>query len=287
LAPRINAAGRMGHARQAVEMLTTANKDRADEIAQEMDKQNRDRQELERKIYKEAIEQATQLGMDKENVRGVVLGLKNWHPGVIGIVASRVVGKLNKPTIMISLDDEEGHGSGRSISGFHLARALDACSGTLISCGGHEMAAGLRLKTGNFDEFRQKFNEYALANISDDMMVPQLNMDCLAPLDLIDMPLVEDLKRLGPFGTANHKPLICCNDVELVADPTRVGKTMDHVQLMIRQNGIVMKCIAFNQGDLANQIKKGDHIDLAVEPSINEYNGYRNVELQVVDARMR
>lgn len=287
LAPRINAAGRMGHAAQAVEMLTHAAKPRADEIAREMDKQNRDRQDLEKQIYREALEQATKLGMDQPAVRGVVLGMKQWHPGVIGIVASRVVSKLNKPTIMISLDEVEGHGSGRSIPGFHLAQALDACRECLISSGGHEMAAGLRLSAENFENFRQQFNDYALQHVTDDMLVPHINLDCLAPLNLIDLPLVEDLKRLGPFGSANHKPLICCQDVELVAEPNRVGKTGDHVQLMIRQNGLVMKCIAFNRGELADQIHKGAHIDLAVEPSINEYNGYRNIELQVVDLQIR
>jgi single-stranded-DNA-specific exonuclease len=277
----------MGHASNAVEMLTHADRDRANEIALEMDRQNKDRQALERQIFNEAMEQADKLGMENDNIRGVVLGMKNWHPGVIGIVASRVVGKLHKPTIMISLDDHEGHGSGRSIPGFHLAQALDACGQTLLSCGGHEMAAGLRLKADQFEMFREQFNQYAMTHVSDDMLVPQLTLDCLAPLSFIDLPLVEDLKRLGPFGTANHKPIICCNDVELVSSPVRMGKTGDHLQLMVKQNGVVMRCVAFNRGDLADQINKGAHLDLAVEPSINEYNGYRNVELQVVDVRVR
>ncbi|MFI5378154.1 MAG: single-stranded-DNA-specific exonuclease RecJ, partial [Tepidisphaerales bacterium] len=118
------------------------------------------------------------------------------------------------------------------------------------------------------------------------MLVPELRLDCAADLRQVSEALVNDLKRLGPFGTANRRPLICCRGVDLVSAPRRVGKTGDHVQLLVRQNGTTMKCVAFNRPDLADALQAGSRIDVAAEPGINEYNGYRNVELQVADVRV-
>ncbi|MGA2501479.1 MAG: single-stranded-DNA-specific exonuclease RecJ, partial [Tepidisphaeraceae bacterium] len=286
LAPRLNACGRMGHAREAVEMLTVADLPRAGVIASELESQNRARQALERQIFQEAMEQATRNGYDRDDCRGVVLAAEGWHAGVIGIVASRVVGKLNRPAIMIALADGHGHGSARSISGFHLAKALEACREHLETCGGHEMAAGLRLETAKLDAFRQAFMDHAAGCITPEMLVPELRLDCTATLGQVTEAMVNDLKRLGPFGTSNRRPLLCCRDVELTSAPRRVGKTGDHVQLLVRQNGTTMKCIAFNRPDLADSLKAGSRIDVAAEPGINEYNGYRNVELQVADVRL-
>ncbi len=285
LAPRLNACGRMGHAREAVEMLTRADAARAKQIASDLESQNRARQAIERKIFEEAMEQAVRNGYDRQDCRGVVLAAEGWHAGVIGIVASRVVGRLNRPAIMISLADGHGHGSARSISGFHLAKALDACREHLETCGGHEMAAGLRLAETKLDAFRQAFMDHAARQITPDMLIPELRLDCAVRLGQITEALVNDLKRLGPFGTANRRPLICCPDVELAAAPRRVGKTGEHVQMLVKQNGATMKCVAFNRPDLADALKPGDRIDLAGEPGINEYNGYRNVELQLADVR--
>ena len=283
LAPRLNACGRMGHAREAVEMLTTADLPRATEIATYLETQNRARQDLERKILEQAMEQATELGCDSADCRGIVLGREDWHPGVIGIVASRVVSRFNKPTIMVSLSNGHGHGSGRSIAGFHLAKALDACRDHLEACGGHEMAAGLRLESARFEEFRAAFKEYARQTVSDEMLIPALNIDCVAELRQVTQALVTDMQRLGPFGQGNPKPLLCCLGVEVAAPPRRVGRTGDHLQLLIRQGTHTMKCIAFKCGELCDRLQPGVQVDLAVEPTINEFNGYRNVQLEVKD----
>ena len=157
LAPRLNACGRMGHARLAVEMLTSADEAKAGEIAQYLEQQNRLRQVMERKIVAQAVEQVTERGFDKDDQCAIVLGHAEWHPGVIGIVASRIVERYHRPAVMVALNNGHGQGSGRSIAGFHLARALHACRQHLDAHGGHEMAAGLKVRTENFEAFRDAF----------------------------------------------------------------------------------------------------------------------------------
>ena len=286
LAPRLNACGRMGHAREAVEMLTRADEGKAIQIATYLEEQNRKRQSVERKIADEAMEQATRLGFDSDDCRGVVLASEEWHSGVIGIVASRVVGKLNKPTVMIALSNGHGQGSARSVPGFHLARALDACREHLEACGGHEMAAGLRLETSKFADFRQAFCEYAKKGVSDEMMTPTIRVDCVAELRQLSEALVTDLHRLGPFGPSNPKPLLCCSGVEIAGEPRTCGRNSEHLQFRIRQGNTLMKCIAFGRAELANTLQSGVRVDIAGEPGVNEFNGHRSVELEVKDVRL-
>jgi len=285
LGPRLNASGRMGHAALAVEMLTTSDEGRANEIAAYLETQNRERQVIERQIFDEALEQATTLGLDKDDCRGIVLASENWHSGVIGIVASRIVNRFNRPAVMIALNNGHGQGSGRSIPGFHLAKALHACRNHLEGCGGHEMAAGLRLESSKLENFRAAFCQHAKQMVTDEMLEEEVRLDCLAALNQLSEALVTQLQRLGPFGTGNPKPTLFCPGVEIAGPPRRVGKNGNHVQLQVKQNGTFMRCIAFNKGDWCDQLQSGMKIDLAVEPGINEYNGYRNVELEVIDAR--
>ena len=283
LAPRLNACGRMGHAREAVEMLTKASAERASEIAIYLEKQNRERQAMERRILEQALEQVALSGYDKDDCRAVVLGAEGWHPGVIGIVASRIVDRLHRPTIMIATTNGHGQGSGRSIPGFNLARGLEACRAHLDAFGGHEMAAGLKIQTPKLGEFREAFCAHAAAVTSAEMMTPELKLECLADLNALTEALVSDLKRLGPFGHANRKPLLCCRGLTVAGPPRRVGKTGDHLQLFVKQGQASMKCIAFNLGNMADRLRTGTVIDLAVEPTINEYMGRRSVELEVKD----
>jgi single-stranded-DNA-specific exonuclease len=283
LGPRLNACGRMGHARLAVEMLTEATPARATEIATYLEQQNRQRQETERAILDQAIAQADQMGMTGPGTHAIVLGHKGWHPGVIGIVASRLVDRFYKPTIMVALDDDEGHGSGRSIAGFHLAKALDACTHTLVRHGGHEMAAGLGLRAEKFEDFRTAFLDHARTALVADQLVPVLKIDSLAQLGDVTEALVHEMQRLGPFGQGNPRPVIACRGVTLTAAPKRVGKKGEHVQLFLRQDNRFMKAIAFNAASLCDQLKPGRPIDLAVEPQLNEWNGNVSVELQVKD----
>jgi single-stranded-DNA-specific exonuclease len=287
LAPRLNACGRMGHARLAVEMLTTAGEAKAKEIATYLEQQNRARQAIERKILQQAVEQVTEQKLDADGSCAIVLGREEWHPGVIGIVASRLVDRYHRPAIMVALDNGHGQGSGRSIAGFHLSRALEACAEHLDTYGGHEMAAGLKLQTSKFEDFRRQFCVHAGSVLTPEMLVPELRLDCVADLTHFTEALVTDLKRLGPFGHGNRRPVLCCRGLEVVAPPRRVGASGDHLQLLVRQGaaGQPIKCIAFGYGPLFDRLTPGTAIDLAVEPSINEYNGRRSVELEVKDVQ--
>ena len=293
LAPRLNAAGRMGHARLAVEMLTSADETKAFEIATYLEQQNKHRQQTERGILDAALEQIDTLKLAES--RAIVVGDIGWHPGVIGIVASRIVDRFHRPAIVIAMDAPDagglGHGSGRSIDGFHLSKALVACGHLLESHGGHEMAAGLKVKGENFAAFRDAFAAHALESIDEAMLVPELRVDSDAELAGIDEALVNDLARLGPFGRGNPKPLLRCRDVVLTAPPKRIGKTCDHLVLAVRTKNMVrggkpMKAIAFGAADWADKLSEGDTVHLCVQPQINEFNGWRSVELEVKDLQL-
>jgi single-stranded-DNA-specific exonuclease len=185
----------------------------------------------------------------------------------------------------VGLNNGQGQGSGRSIAGFHLSRALHACGEHLETYGGHEMAAGLKVRAEKFEDFRAAFCAHAAEKLTPKMLVPELKIESLADLRHMTVALVNDLARLGPFGHGNRKPLLCCKDLTIATSPRRVGKTGDHLQLQVRQGDQMIKCIAFNAGALFDRLKPGTKIDLAVEPTINDYQGRANVELEVKDLK--
>ncbi|HEV2293733.1 MAG TPA: single-stranded-DNA-specific exonuclease RecJ [Tepidisphaeraceae bacterium] len=287
LAPRLNACGRMGHAQLAVEMLTRADLPRAIEIATYLEQQNRERQGIEKHILEEALEQIAELKLDGDDCRAIVLDGAGWHAGVIGIVASRIVDRFNRPTVIIGLNaDGVGQGSGRSILGFHLTKALESCADLLIGYGGHEMAAGLKIDATNLEAFRQRFCQYAASVLEPEQLIPELKLDGLAELGQVTAALVNDLQRIGPFGMGNRKPLLVARGLELAAPPRRVGKTGDHLQLYVRQGRSSMKCIAFGYAHMFDQLRAGSVLDVAFEPTLNEYNGSVSVELAVKDLQL-
>jgi len=289
LAPRLNACGRMGHAREAVEMLTVADAARSAEIATYLEQQNRARQAIEKKILDEAVAQVTENCFDSNDCRGIVLGSDHWHPGVIGIVASRIVERFHRPTVMVALPNgsgaTHGQGSGRSISGFHLAKALEACREHLDTFGGHQMAAGLKVRPDNFEAFRHAFRAHANNALRPADLTPQLSLEAAASLNEVTEALVQEMQRLGPFGHGNRKPLLCCRGVTVACPPRVVGKGGEHLQVLVRQGELMIKCIAFNFAQLADSLVAGTTIDVAFEPALNEYNGNTTVELELKDVQ--
>jgi single-stranded-DNA-specific exonuclease len=187
---------------------------------------------------------------------------------------------------MVSFSNGHGQGSARSVSGFHLADALTACDAHLSGHGGHEMAAGLKVEREKFDAFRDAFFEYANQRVTAEMMRPQLNLEAAARIGQMTTALVGDLQRLGPFGHGNRKPLWLFQDVQVVAAPRVVGKTGQHLQLLVRQGNARLKCIAFGHAQIAAQLKPGTQLELAAEPILNHFNGNCSVELQVKDLRV-
>ena len=286
LGPRLNAAGRMGHAKLAVEMLTDASAERAREVADYLEEQNRQRQATERKILDEAVAQAEALGCASDDCRAVVLGGQGWHPGVVGIVASRIVERFHRPAVLVGINEGSAQGSGRSIAGFHLARALTACGEHLDTHGGHEMAAGLKLRADRLPDFRAAFVAYAGKHLTPDQLSAEVRLEVSADLPQVTAALVNDLARMGPFGQGNRRPLVCCRDVELAGPPRRVGQRAAHLQLQVKQGGTLLPCIAFNAEPGLDLLRPGQRLDVAVEPQLNEYGGRVSVQLRVEDVRL-
>ncbi len=288
LAPRLNAVGRMGHAREAVELFTTAGPDRARDIAQGLDAHNRQRQSVEREIFEHAERRVLESGQNRDCCRAIVLADDGWHPGVIGIVASRLVERFHRPTVLIALSGEAGQGSGRSIRHFPLHEALAACADHLISSGGHAMAAGLRVRRDRIDAFADAFQAEAAQRLTQRDLLPKLMLDDEVRLSELLPESVEAMHRLGPFGAGNPRPRLATAEVELSAPPRVVGKG-NHIQLFVRENGGasgaggIRKAIAFNAGRFAPEFNDHQRMRLAFEPILNEWNGRRSVELRVLD----
>ena len=283
LAPRLNAAGRMGHARLAVELLTRATEDRAREIALYLEEQNRARQTTERRITKQACDMVQRRGMDGDACRAIVLAGEGWHAGVIGIVASRLVDRYHRPAVLIALEDGHGQGSARSVPSFDLHQALGRCASHLTEFGGHAMAAGLKIRTEQVPPFTEAFTDVANNALTGADLRETLRIDAQVPLSCLDLPTVEALTGLGPFGTGNPRPRLATDWVELAAEPRLVGSSGRHLQAVFSQGGAVMKAIAFGQSGVIDELKQRRRCQVAFAPMINEFNGRRNVEMQVVD----
>lgn len=286
LAPMLNAAGRMGHARLAVELLTSKNMSRSMQIAEYLKGQNDQRQRAERKIFKQACEMITRSDLNHPDRKSIVLASEDWHTGVIGIVASRIVEKFHRPTIMINIsssEDNVAQGSARSIPGFCLLSAIKACSGHLLSFGGHKMAAGITIEAGKITQFADDLEAYARDNISEMDVKAKLDIDALASLADFRREVVGELQMLGPFGQGNPEPVFATKGVRLASPPRRVGAGKDHLQLAITDNTASVRCIGFRLGKLEKKLLEKEYFNIAYQPQLNTYNGNTNVEFVLAD----
>lgn len=289
LAPRLNAAGRLGQAQLAIELLTTTSAERATALAEYINELNSSRQSLERSIYLAANKQA-QERFDVERDAALVLADHDWHPGVIGIVAGRLAEKFHRPVILVALDKlgrQPGIGSARSIPGFNLHEALAACTEHLLSHGGHAAAAGLRIEETKLDDFRADFCEHASGEISQAERIAELWIDAELPLSALTLDVVEKIESLAPFGQANHRPTFCATGINIAEPPKRIGGGGRHLSLKLSHFGTVMRAVAFGGGDWCEELTQlGGPVDLAFRPIINDFRGMRKVELQVTDWRV-
>ncbi len=288
LAPMLNAAGRMGHARLAVELLTSDSPTRSMQIAEYLKEQNGLRQQCERKIFKQACEMIVERDMNHPDRKSIVLASENWHTGVIGIVASRIVDKFYRPTIMINAADAENgiaQGSGRSIPGFCLLSGIRACSQHLSSFGGHKMAAGIRIETEKVEKFAAEFEEYAKQNLNENDVAAKLHIDAAVPLETFRKETVTELQLLGPFGQGNPEPTFATKGVRLASPPRRVGAGREHLQLTITDNTTAIRCIGFRFGKLEKKLLETEFFNVAYQPQINTYNGNSNVQFVLTDIR--
>ena len=289
IAPRLNAAGRLGQAQLGVELLTTDSDQRAASLAEYIHELNSSRDSLERRIYLAANKQAND-EFDPENDPALVLAGRGWHQGVIGIVAGRLAEKYHCPVVLLSLDDlqvKPASGSARSAGVLNLNEAFSDCSRHLTSFGGHAAAAGLRLDESNLDSFRSDFCEYAAENITADDRLATIHIDAETPLSGLTLDSVSQMERLSPFGQGNPRPVLCTTAVTLADAPRRIGGGQRHLSVKLRQHGLTLRSIAFGQGDWADSLSEIDGpLDIAYRPVINDFRGRRSVELQLVDWRV-
>ncbi|MDH5683408.1 MAG: single-stranded-DNA-specific exonuclease RecJ, partial [candidate division WOR-3 bacterium] len=246
LGPRINASGRISEAGKAVELLITEDGKRAAAIAQELDLENQKRQKIEEEILIKASERVERMDLDKK--RFLVLADENWHEGVVGIVASRIVERFYRPTILIALKEDKGKGSGRSIPGFHLYQALKSCEDHLLGFGGHKYAAGLTISRENIDKFSDLIDQYTWKNTSEQLFQRKVFIDAKASLYDFDEAFLKTLAKFEPFGSENPEPVFVTHGLEVVGYPKIVGK--DHLRFKVRENKeCVFDVIAFGKSE--------------------------------------
>jgi single-stranded-DNA-specific exonuclease len=288
LAPRLNAAGRLGQPQLAVELLVSDRQERVKELAEYLDGLNSTRQTLERSIYLAANKQVKERFRPAEDA-ALVLADRGWHPGVIGIVAGRLAEKYHRPVVLISWDQlgvKPGIGSARSVLGFNLHQALQSCDEYLRSHGGHAAAAGLKIEEDQFDDFRAAFCEHAAAEITEEQRVAELRVDAEFPLSAFTAETVHLIERLAPFGQGNARPLFCASGVTLAEPPRTIGSGGRHLSLKLSQHGVTLRAVAFGGGEWADELAAADRpLDVAFRPVINTFRGRRNVELHLVDWR--
>lgn len=281
LAPRLNAGGRLSEAALSVELLTTDDRDRANELAARLEEENRARQAIERGILDEAVAMVEAAGGVAER-RSLVLGSPAWHPGVIGIVASRLVERYYRPTVLVALDAERGtgRGSARSIRGLNIYEALRDCAGVLEGFGGHRMAAGLSLRNERLPELAERFERAVAERTVPDDFIPVTDVDDEIRLPEVNESLIEELNRLQPHGPSNAEPVFLARGVTLRSARV-VGES--HLKVVLEQDGRKIGGIGFGMGDLP--AREGIHVDCLFTPTVNEWNGARNVEVRLRDLR--
>jgi single-stranded-DNA-specific exonuclease len=283
IGPRINAVGRMGDSMRGVKLLLTDDETEAREIAAVVDEENRIRQEVDRATLEEANE-ILEASFDPERDRSIVLASPDWHSGVIGIVASRIVEKYYRPTVLIALDGNAGKGSGRSIPGFHLYEALDSCKSHLEQFGGHRYAAGVQIRADKIDDFRRALDDVAHDRLTEDDLIPRLRIDRELPISQVSAELWRFLAHFGPYGQGNPKPVFLARDVTLRGPPEIVGS--DHLRLRVEVgDGASPEAIAFGQADESEWLDESSRVDMAYQVGVRSWQGIETVQAQVIDLR--
>ena len=280
LAPRINACGRMGYEIEALKLFLTDNKDEAIKITDRLNAYNKERQDIEKRIFEEVISEIETNHLDRKNA--IVIGKENWHHGVIGIVASKITDLYFKPSILVCFEESDGKGSGRSVPGFDLHDALCRCSDYLEKYGGHEMAVGLSIKKHNFLEFSKKFEEIAKKAHTEEI-VSVIKIEKEISLNDMTLDTVKALKALEPFGEANKTPIFLYKNLKI--DSIRALSEGKHLKLTLKDGNAIINAIGFNIGNLATEYLIGDKIDILGLLEINSYNGIDTIQINIKDIR--
>ena len=278
VAPRINACGRMGHADEALKLFLSKDIYEVNELTKKLNDYNKMRQEKEKSIYEDAVNQIEKNKL-YENC-AIVVGGDNWHHGVIGIVSSKITDLYFKPSILLCYDNELAKGSGRSIPGFDLHDALMKCQDTIEKFGGHSMAIGITIKKDNFDKFANELEQIAKDSKIDEI-VPIINVDAKINLNEVSRETVESLKQLEPFGEGNKTPIFALKNLKV--DSIRSLSEGKHIKMTLKDGNSVVNAIGFNLGYLADEYRIGDKIDVVGTLEINSFNGVDSLQINVKD----
>ena len=279
ISPRINACGRMGHQEDALELFLTNDSIEARKLANRLEEYNRERQEIEKRIFSEALEI---LSKEKDEPC-VIIGKDGWHHGVIGIVSSKITELTYKPSILICFEGEDSKGSGRSIQGFDLHEAVYNCKELLTAVGGHSMAIGLSLKTGSFPKFKEKVLKYAKEKEVENIQ-PELVIDSVISGSDISISSIEQIEMLEPFGESNTMPIIMYKNLKV--DSIRALSEGKHLKLTLLDGNVYIDAIGFNMGELSNQYQIGDKVDIVGNIGVNRFRNIENIQVTLKDIRM-
>ncbi|GIT78019.1 MAG: single-stranded-DNA-specific exonuclease RecJ [Verrucomicrobiota bacterium] len=281
LGPRLNAAGRMDNPDAALNLLIAKDRYEADKAAETLDNYNRERREIERDISTQAVESVRQR-FDPGEDFVIVEGNMEWHLGVIGIVASRVMREFYRPTFILAGDGDGWKGSARSIEGFDLAEAMRSCDDLLNDHGGHAMAAGVSVKPGRLEAFRERINEIAKKTITPEMFQPPLKLDAGTDLSELTLMHIEEMSQLEPIGQGNPEIQLLVPELILSSPIYRMGRDKQHAKFWVTDNHDACEVVAWN---LKPEDEPKDTFDIAVAPQINDFNGRRSVQLKLIDWR--
>lgn len=289
LAPRLNAIGRLGHAREALRLMTDATGSEAERLALELSRINDERKAIGEAIFAQALEMAQAAGMCGDDRRAIVLAHDDWHPGVVGIVCSRLVERFARPVILMQRDGNVCKGSGRSIDGFNLHAGLTACGDLLTGFGGHDMAAGMRCESSGFEAFAEAFIEYTNTLLNPNDLVNTVRFDTIGTVSELSVPSVESLGRLAPFGAGNPNVRIRVVNAKLIGEASPFGRNGNHLSLRVADRGSpdrAMRVVAWNWAAMREKVPPGAPVELIVEPKLSKWNGRTTVEPVLIDLRV-
>ncbi len=275
ITPRINAAGRLGNQYDALNLFITEDVKEAERLSEVLNSYNIERQKIGNKIYEEAISQ-----LKDEEKNCIILGKEDWHHGVIGIVSSKITEKFNKPSILLCFENNIAKGSGRSVPGFDLYKAISSTKEYLLGFGGHTMACGLSLTVENFEKFKKEITKYIDENLDISKLEKEIYIDEILKIDDLD---IKELKSLEPFGEENQEPIIMYENVEI--NGIRTLSENKHLKLSLKKNDKIIDAIGFNLGELAEKYKIGDTIDIVGNIEINSFNGKDLIQIRLIDIR--
>ena len=284
IAPRINAAGRLGDANRAVELLVTDDQDKARLLAKELDNENKRRQMIQQAVVDEALLKVN-AEADLKNENALVLANAGWHPGVVGIVASKIKEEFNRPTIIIALENGSGKGSARSVAGFDLYEALTACKTHLDGYGGHPMAAGLTLSNQKLEDFKKAFIDFANERLTKENLQATLTLDSEMALQDITPRFMEFLDKLSPYGPGNMRPKFAIRNAEIAGVPKVIGKTGEHIRFKIKQGLKSYPAVGFGLSNKYEMLITGQPVDIACVVETNEWQGNTSIQMNVRDIK--